>query len=485
MPEPVPLLRIHDLAITRAGAERERPQGVTFDVHAGEVILVLGPSGAGKSTLALAFNGLLPQSVPASVRGTVEVGGRSARTTPVALLSADVAMVFQDPDAQIVTSTVLDEVAFALENMLLTVPEILTRSEDALRRVGLWERRTDRPDVLSGGGRQRLAIACAIAMGSSVIVLDEPTANLDPQGVEDVYRALADLVADGSRAIVLIEHDLDAAMHLVTRVLVLDQDGRLVADGSADHVLRHRADELTALGVWLPSAAILARSLRDLGALDPQDPLPLTPGELAVALDGADTRGRTAPRRPPAPASDGDPIIRARGLTIRRGRSEVIHEVDLDIARGSLTAVIGTNGAGKTTLAQALAGVVPPPKRRVSVDGLDPGTVSPRRLASRIGFVFQNPEHQFIAHTVFDELAHGPRLLGDDDVGAVVEGVLRRLGLEHRAAAHPLTLSGGEKRRLSVGTALVARPRVLVLDEPTYGQDRARADELLRLLEEL
>jgi energy-coupling factor transport system ATP-binding protein len=172
---------------------------------------------------------------------------------------------------------------------------------------------------------------------------------------------------------------------------------------------------------------------------------------------------------------------------VKRRRTEILHDVDIDLAPGTFTAIVGANGAGKTTLIQALAGVVPPPRGHVSVDGIDPGTASPRDLAARIGFVFQNPEHQFIAATVFDELAHGLRLrqVPDDEVASRVQDMLERFGLAHKSDVHPFLLSGGEKRRLSVGTALITRPAVLALDEPTFGQDRARADELLRLLEGL
>lgn len=482
-----PLLRVRDLSLTHAGAAHPSPRGVSFDAHAGEVILLLGPSGSGKSTLTLALNGLIPQAVPAELDGTVDVGGRSTATTPVAELSTDVAMVFQDPDAQLVTGTVLDEVAFALENLLLPVPEVLARAEAALRRVGLWDRRTWNPDRLSGGGRQRLAIACALAMGSPLIVLDEPTANLDPQGIDDVYAALADLVATGDRAILLVEHNLDAAMRFATRALVLDRDGDLVFDGPVDEIIRTHTEELVRMGVWLPAATLAARRLRGEGY--PIDPLPLTPEDLRAALDALGPEHEPEPEPPAASASaDAAPvIIRASGLTVTRNRTEILHDVDLMIETGSLTAIVGANGAGKTTLIHALAGVVPPPRRKVSVDGLDPASASPRELAARIGFVFQNPEHQFIAHTVFDELAHGLRLrrVPEDEITARVEEMLARFGLERKADAHPFLLSGGEKRRLSVGTALITRPRVLALDEPTFGQDRARATELLHLLSDL
>ncbi|MFB4349394.1 ABC transporter ATP-binding protein [Microbacterium sp. CR_7] len=500
-----PLLRVCDLSITHADAARPSPADVTFDIRPGEVVLLLGPSGSGKSTLTLALNGLIPHAVPATMTGQVIAGELDTADALTATLSTHVAMVFQDPDAQIVTGTVYDEVAFGPENLLLPLDEVRTRTEAALRRVGLWERRDENPDRLSGGGRQRLAIGCALAMGSPLVVLDEPTANLDPQGIDDVYAALADVVAAGDRAILLVEHSLDAALSFVTRTVVLDRSGRVAFDGAPAEVIREHVDELVAMGVWLPAATIAALRMRDAGAT--LDPLPLTPDELATALaaggpsPGSSSeersdetkRGKTpgtphrASSRSARSTTEEQPIVRARGLTVRRGRTEILHGIDLDIARGTFTAIVGTNGAGKTTLLQALAGVVPPPKRQVIVDGVDPGAAAPRDLASRIGFVFQNPEHQFIAHTVFDELAHGLRLrrVPDAEITERVQSMLARFGLEEKADVHPFLLSGGEKRRLSVGTALITRPGVLALDEPTFGQDRARAAELLTLLHDL
>lgn len=473
---------MRDVSLTHADAAHPSPRDVSFDIHAGEVVLLLGPSGSGKSTLTLALNGLIPHALPAAMTGTVEAGGVDTADAQTSELSTRVAMVFQDPDAQIVTGTLYDEVAFGPENLRLPVDEVTARTEDALRRVGLWERRDDNPDRLSGGGRQRLAIACALAMGSPLIVLDEPTANLDPQGIDDVYAALADVIAAGDRAILLVEHNLDAAMGFVTRTIVLDREGRVAYDGPVGEIIRAHTDELVAMGVWLPAATLAALRLRDDGIR--LDPLPLTPEELAAQLPEASVlpSGQTTDAAP-----TGEAIIRARGLTVRRGRTEILHGIDLDLEPGTLTAIVGANGAGKTTLIQALAGVVPPPKRQVDVDGIDPGTAAPRDLAARVGFVFQNPEHQFIAHTVFDELAHGLRLrnVPDAEIAERVTEMLERFGLAHKADVHPFLLSGGEKRRLSVGTALITRPRVLALDEPTFGQDRARATELLALLQSL
>ncbi|MFI8592946.1 ABC transporter ATP-binding protein [Microbacterium sp. NPDC078428] len=501
-----PVLALHDVSITYPDAAAPAPGGVSLSVRPGEVVLVLGPSGSGKSTLTLAMNGLIPHSLPAGISGRIEVAGLDTTTTPVARLSTHVAMVFQDPDAQLVTGTVLDEVAFGPENLRLPVAEVLARAESALRRVGLWERRAENPERLSGGGRQRLAIACALAMGSGILVLDEPTANLDPAGIDDVYAALRDVVARGDRTIVLVEHNLDQAVALASRVVALDAAGRPVADGPVDDVLSRRAGELHALGVWLPTAALAALRLRAAGY--PLDPLPLTPADLRRALESCpppSTRTRSSHAGeeggPPklleraqaphvarhAPPRDTEPLVRVRGLTVARGGRDILRGVDLDVQAGDFLAVVGANGAGKTTLVQAMAGVVPPPRRRVQVIGLDPSRADAGALSRAVGFVFQNPEHQFVAATVFDELALPLRLrrVSEAEITERVSEMLERFGLAGREASHPFLLSGGQKRRLSVGTALIAGAPVLALDEPTFGQDRARADELMSLLAEL
>ena len=480
---PIPLpLRVESVRIRHEELPTFTPDGVSFDVSPGEVLLILGPSGSGKSTLALALNGLIPHAIPAELSGTVTVAGTDTTKTTVGDLSQTVSMVFQDPDSQIVTGTLLDEVAFGPENLLVPKAEVLRRAERALRRVGLWERRSENPDVLSGGGRQRLAIACALALGSPVIVLDEPTANLDPVGIEEVYAALAELIAEGDHAIVLVEHNLDAALELVDRVLVIDREGRLVLDGPARQTLTDNVDQLVDLGVWLPVSTLAALRLRAAGVT--VEPLPLSPSELTNALD------RVTLPAPPLQGADldrRDPLIVVDQLSVTRGRSEVLHGVSLEIARGDFLAVVGENGAGKTTLLQAIAGVVRPPRGAVTVTGLDPATADVRALSRAIGFVFQNPEHQFIRNTVAEELAHGLEIqhLPQPEIDDAVERMLHRFGLTAHREQHPFLLSGGQKRRLSVGTALIAGAPVLALDEPTFGQDRERAAELLDMLAQL
>ena len=483
------LLQLREVGITHEGEDAATPASVSFEVSRGDVVLLLGPSGSGKSTLSLAMNGLIPHAVPAALTGRVEVAGMDAATHSVAQLSTQVGIVFQDPDAQLVTGTLLDEVAFGPENLRLPAAEVLARAESALRRVGLWERRSENPDRLSGGGRQRLAIACALAMGSPLLVLDEPTANLDPRGIDDVYAALGELAASGDKGIVLIEHNLDAAAPFVNRVVVLDAAGVVIADGAVDEILRGRAAELHDLGVWLPTSTLAAQRLREAGYRF--DTLPISPDELRAALDRqpapAVTREAGAGAATETRMSASGTRIEVRGLTLRRKKTEVLTDVSLEVRDGDFLAIVGANGAGKTTLIQALAGVLTPPRGTVRIDGLDVARLDDRALSTHVGFVFQNPEHQFIAASVFDEIAHGLRRqhLDEAEIERRTLDLLDRFGLRERAHVHPFLLSGGQKRRLSVGTALVAGARVLVLDEPTFGQDRARADELLGLLRDL
>jgi energy-coupling factor transporter ATP-binding protein EcfA2 len=493
VPPAQPATLVRRVRIRHDDRELWTPDDVSFGIAPGEVVLLLGPSGSGKSTLALALNGLIPHALPAELEGTVVTAGLDTAEATVAQLSEHVSMVFQDPDAQIVTGSVLDEVCFGPENLLLPVEDVLARAERALRQVGLWERRTENPDRLSGGGRQRLAIACALAMGGELLVLDEPTANLDPAGIEEVYAALRSLVSApggsrGDHAILLVEHNLDAAIDLVDRVVVLDRDGRLRFDGPTREVLVGHVSELLEMGVWLPVATLAALRLQEAGVRLPS--LPLTPDELTAALDTIEL-----PAPPTAVAAsvgaDRPVAVRVDRLSVERGRgrhrTRILHEMSLEVDTGDFLAVIGTNGAGKTTLLQAIAGVVQPPRGRIDVGGVDPGRSDVRTVAAHIGFVFQNPEHQFITHTVHDELAHGLRIRGVDEpeVERRVTELLRRFGLESAREVHPFLLSGGQKRRLSVGSALIAGAPVLALDEPTFGQDRARANELLDLLAEL
>lgn len=488
-----PVISLDGVSIRYDTGERWIGDRINLNIDPGETVLLLGPSGCGKSTVMLALAGLIPNSVEADLRGQVLCGGINTRHIDAGQLAAKVGIVFQDPDAQIVTGSLLDEVCFGLENLLVPVDEIETRALAALRRMGLADRREEAlraPTELSGGGRQRLAIACALALDPLVLVLDEPTANLDPCASAEFYAALATL-KDASRAIVLVEHELDDALPLADRVVVLDGNGTIIHNGTPAEVLGRHARDLSERGIWLPTTTGVALRL-GLDA-DPERVLPLTVSELARALDADEApEGMIAPTTDPGGSHDQvlaeqNVAIDVHAVSVRIGGVTALHDVDLRIRSGEFLAIAGVNGAGKSTLTRAIAGLVPLSSGSIALAGTPLTALDIRQVGDRIGYVFQNPEHQFLARTVRDELAYGLRVRRrpKHEIGDRVDRMLERFDLARYADVNPFLLSHGEKRRLSVATALISEPSILILDEPTFGQDQARAREIVDMICEL
>ncbi|MGN7800962.1 ABC transporter ATP-binding protein [Leifsonia sp. 22587] len=468
---PVPAaVRVDGWGWRYAGRSGWAARGVDLRIEPGERVLLLGASGAGKSTLLAGLAGVLGGEDDGESEGALTVAGR-----PPAETRGTAGLLLQDPDSQVILARVGDDVAFAGENLGAPRDELWARVRESLVRVGL-DLPLDTPTAhLSGGQKQRLALAGLLAMRPGLLLLDEPTANLDPEGVLEVRDAVRAALDAGGATLVVVEHRVAVWRDLVTRVVVLGADGGVLADGSPDAVLRDTAGELRRAGVWLPDTPIPeAPHVPEGDAL-------LTARSLAVGRGPAVTRGRHRGRR----SGRSDVATRA---------TRVGPAIDLALREGSAVALVGRNGAGKSTLALTLGGLLPPVAGELTAEPALASGASPhpadwrsRDLLTRIGSVFQNPEHQLIASTVRDELAAGPRALGlaPGEVDARVEELLVRLALDDLADANPFTLSGGQKRRLSVGTALATRPRLLVLDEPTFGQDARTWSELVALIADL
>ena len=434
--------------------------GLDLDIAPGERVLLLGASGAGKSTLMHALAGVLGDAEDGDAIGELLIDGRRSVAA-----RGRVGLVLQDPDSQVVLARIGDDVAFGCENLAVPRAEIWPRVRSALAAVGL-DLPLDHPtSALSGGQKQRLALAGVLAMEPGLLLLDEPTANLDPEGVIEVRDAVIRGLERSGATLVVVEHRVAVWQNVVDRVIVLDPAGGVLADGPTDTVLSDEGERLSRSGVWVPHVAL-----------------------------------RAPVRSQRAPTATTELLLRAEGLAVgrvpfaRRAASVVASDLTLDIQAGLATAITGPNGAGKSTLALTIAGLLAPAGGRLRASktlagglGEVPSRWRSRQLLTRIGTVFQDPEHQFLAATVRDDLLIGPRALGLSAVQQQgrVDELLQRLRLGHLAAANPFTLSGGEKRRLSVATVLASRPRVLVLDEPTFGQDSRTWQELVLLLAEL
>ena len=435
-----------------AGRKNAALSGVDLDIAPGERVLVLGPSGSGKSTLMGGLAGLLGGTEEGEATGTLTVDGVAP-----AQARGRVGLLMQDPEAQVVLARVGDDVAFGMENLGVAREEIWPRVENSLEAVGLSVPLDHSTTELSGGQKQRLALASILAMGPGLLLLDEPTANLDPSGVAEVRAAVEAVVERTGATMVVVEHRVDVWAPLVDRVIVV-ADGRIAADGPLDEVLAQQGDALRERGIWLP---------------------------------GDDIAAEVGPAPEAAPASSEDaPIARVTDLTIGYDKASPVRSgIDLTLERGVSTCIVGANGAGKSTFALTLAGLLPPLEGTVEVetsDGTagDPHEWSSKQLLGRMSMVFQEPEYQFLASTVAEELAIGPRAAGmsEEEIAPLVDEHLEALGLTTLARANPMTLSGGEKRRLSVATALISAPELLILDEPTFGQDRGTWLGLVRLL---
>ena len=435
-----------------AGRKNAALSGVDLDIAPGERVLVLGPSGSGKSTLMGGLAGLLGGAEEGEATGTLTVDGVAPADA-----RGRVGLLMQDPEAQVVLARVGDDVAFGMENLGVAREEIWPRVENSLEAVGLSVPLDHSTTELSGGQKQRLALASILAMGPGLLLLDEPTANLDPSGVAEVRAAVEAVVERTGATVVVVEHRVDVWASLVDRVIVV-ADGAIAADGPLNEVLAQQGDALRERGIWLPGDDVAA----EVGP---------------------------APEVTPA-SSEATPIARVADLTIGYNQDAPVRSgIDLTIARGVSTCIVGANGAGKSTFALTLAGLLPPLEGTVEVetsDGTagDPHEWSSKQLLGRMSMVFQEPEYQFLAATVAEELAIGPRAAGmsEAEIAPLVDEHLEALGLTKLARANPMTLSGGEKRRLSVATALISAPELLILDEPTFGQDRGTWLGLVRLL---
>lgn len=477
------LIRVRGLSVRYPRAPHRALHNLSFTVERGETLLILGPSGCGKSTIGLCLAGLIPTSLPAGLEGQIMLAGHDASALTVGERTAKIAMVFQDPEAQFCMLTVEDEVAFGLENLAVPREEMDGRIAEALSLVGLSDRRRERIDRLSGGQKQRLALACVLARRPAILFLDEPTSNLDPAtryGFFQLLRALRREQPD--LTLIIVEHVLDDLIEMVDRVLVLSPQGRVLAVGAPDEVFDLKGQELDRLGIWLPQVTALARKLRLAGV--PVARLPLTVKEAVSELDSLAVR-RTVTRgdsRLPALAK---PAISVRNLTFRyQSGPEVLRRISLDVPPGSFFALVGPNGSGKTTLASHFVGILRSLPGRIHLLGDDVTRLTTAQITDRVGYVFQNPEHQFVEQRVEDELAYSLQLRQrpPNEIKTIVGRLLEAFGLEPYRALNPFSLSQGQKRRLSVATMLTLGQRILVLDEPTFGQDRNTAHALMERL---
>ena len=446
---------------------------VTWDVADGEFVLLAGPSGSGKSTLLRCLNGLVPHFSGGVLVGGVSVAGIDAVRAGPRVLSRQVGFVAQDPEAQAVLDRVEGEIAFALENAAVPPDEMRLRVEEMLDLLDLTPLRDRRLHTLSGGERQRLAIAAALALRPRVLVLDEPTSQLDPQSAEDVLRALVRLNDDLGLTIVLAEHRLERIARYADRLTYLEA-GQVVADGPVRAVLPR-----------LPVAPPLLQLAQALN----WQPTPLTVKEArpfataladgAAAADQADVppSAPTVTLAPPAAPS----VLAVSDLRFSYNGHQTLKDISFSIAPGEAVAMVGRNGSGKSTLLKCIVGVLRGQSGEVRVNGRPTRGRDVADICREVGYLPQNPDDLLFADTVADEVRatlrnHGLPLPPDE-----VAAQLARLGLDALAGVYPRDLSVGQRQRVALAAVTATRPRLLLLDEPTRGLDRQAKEALVAL----
>jgi energy-coupling factor transport system ATP-binding protein len=460
-------------------------RGVDLEVGEGEFVVVMGPSGAGKSTLCVSLNGLIPNFLRGRMEGEVRIRGRSTREGKVGEFAREVGLVFQDFEAQLFSTNVELEVAFGPENFQVEHEEMARRVRDALERVRLAGFEGRQPATLSGGQKQRLAIASVLAMEPRILCLDEPTTDLDPVGKLGVFEIAEELRSRDDVTLIVVEHETEETLD-ADRIVIL-QDGAVVRDRPAREVLRD-VELLEESGI-MPLG--VARFFHELGA---KERLPLTPEEgieefrrrswlvnperheELLAADKAREKGY------------GEALIEVEDLTYSYPSGvAALGGVDLEIRQGEFLAILGQNGSGKTTLVKHFNGLLKPTEGEVRVGGVESVKQGIRRLGERVGYVFQNPDHQIFSDTVFDEVAFGPKIreMEEDEIGERVSEALAAVGLEGRGGEDPFSLTKGERQRVAVASVLAVRPEVLILDEPTTGLDYAEQKRMMGLVRDL
>lgn len=466
-------------------------RGIDLKVGEREVVGVIGPNGAGKTTLCLAMTGLIPHAVTGEMKGSVYIAGVDTRKVTLREIVRRAGMLFQNPESQFVTMSVLDEVAFGLENFGYSYNEMWNRIRWALKVVGLPGYDEKHPLALSSGQKQRLALSSILALRPDVLVLDEPLSNLDGPSQEEVFSTIQDLKETLGTSAVIVEHNTEELVRLADR-LVLLKDGEIIHTGAPQRFFQE-ADSLAGNDVWIPQVTELGYRLSESGLWEEALPVTL---EAAQDMIGSLVVRKSQPASTlPKPQlfaqtlqMPRDPVIEIRHLSYTYpDGTEALCDINLIINRGEYVALLGQNGSGKTTLAKHFLGLLKPTSGQIMVDGSNTRQVSTKELVSRVGYVFQNPDHQLFCGTVEEEVAYGLRNLGlsPEDVKMRMHEALVAVETSHLRRMMVFSLRGAARQRIALASVLAMQPDILIVDEPSACQEKRLSDLLMRLLRDL
>lgn len=468
-----PIISLEDVSFRYANRSEATLHNLSFTVKRGEFILLTGSSGCGKSTLLRLLNGLIPHESGGDLQGKITIDGLDTVDTAVADISRIVGMVFQSPEDQIFASTIFDEVAFVLENMGLPQKEIAKRVSEALVEVGLAGLETNSIHALSGGQKQRLAVAAVLAAKPAVLALDEPISQVDPVNAANLLELLVRLNREENVTIMLIEHRLHEVLHLCSRVLLI-KDGCLIKDVAVDIAIQ-QAEMFRNYGLRLPQVLDICSRL----AVPFGQDVTIVSQTIKRKYPNITRFKSQILKHKRTSAESLAPLVSLQGVSFAYEESKkILNSIDLEINSGEIIALMGSNGAGKSTLLQHIAGILEPNSGKIYfADGQPPEI-------GKCGFVMQNPDFMLFNKTVRDEILFAPRQFSKADSNSrfLFKLLTTRLSLEELADEFPLSLSRGQRLRVAIAAVMAANPQLLLLDEPTTGQDISRIDDILDMV---
>ncbi|PKG22511.1 ABC transporter ATP-binding protein [Niallia nealsonii] len=452
------LLGSKNLSVRFFNQKKKVLDNISVSVQEGEKVLILGPSGCGKSTLLSVLAGIIPEHIEAEVSGEVT-------------RKKQVGVMFQDPDAQFCMKHVNEEIAFSLENRKIPREKMDEEISKALKMVGLSIDPATPIQELSGGMKQRLALACLLALEPEVLFFDEPTAQIDPASRKEIFELLYETSKRTKQTMIFVEHVLDGCIEWMDRLILLDKNSHIIAEGIPAEILLSHKEEMEEAGIWRPK--VYPFKWEEVV----QNPLHTLNKELMHRYESRKLRAGCK-------KAEIESIIVKENATLAYKKTAILNNINGSILRGEWVAIVGKNGSGKSTFLKALANLIKLKSGDILIKGKSVSRWKDKDLYRMLGFVFQNPELQFINDTVFEEVAFSARQHDwkEEDIAAKTTMLLKEFGLAEYINLHPFMLSFGQKRRLSVATMLLLDQDILLLDEPTFGQDEKSANQLLRLL---
>lgn len=481
-----PIIQITGLSYKPMGADHDILKDINLNINYGEFILLLGLPGCGKTTLTRCFNGIIPHLDGGTMQGEVLVKGKDTRKSQMYEFASIVGMVFQNPDDQIVSLKVLDEVAWGVENLGLKHEEIKKRVDEFMKLMSISHLKDRLTFAISGGQKQKVSIASNLAMLQDILILDDPTTDLDPVCKREVVQALEGLHRDMKKTLVVIEHELTDLIEMSDRFIIMDE-GRIVHDGSPNELVSNHYDDLVRLGVNIPQHVEIAHTVNEITGNTKNCPSHKEDA-FAVLKSFVEEHQFTPQPKVEKALVKGDPIISVRDLEFSyQPNKPILSGINFEINKGEFVAIVGANGSGKSTLVNNFTGLLTPDNGQIIINGHDTKKIKISDLAQDIGYVFQNPDHQLFSNAVEEEVGFSLKLrnIPEEEIKKRVTEVLTFVQLEHLRDRHPFSLSRGQRQKLAVATALVHQPSVILLDEPTTGQDRISLGGLLALMTRL